>query len=545
MENNQYAADTMAVIGTIYLLASLLALALCSVVFGVFFRQSRRGVMRLICTSGWTVLLGSGVSSYYTATIGAEIGDYLFSRAVYVDRTALGFLTVFLASWGLGMVLWASWLKGHNRLFGGAGGGGCDVDGRSGRSIEQDIPAAIGQRIPFEAAGLALCSAFGGAMLIFANDLMTAYLALEIVALTLYPIVACYSDRYQTRLFTLEGAMKYFIFNGIMSAIYLLGAALTYAATSSLNFGDLAAYFQIAQPGYLAVFGGVMILAAICGKLGAAPFHFWLPDLYQAAPSFILLLLGGGKKIAVVALLFKLFHGPLAKFHDILLTVAIFSLLVGSIGGLVQNNLRRLFAYSAVNHSGFILLAICADPAPFVTMQYVAVYAGLLALPLFAALLLLLLDPKAKYKELDDLRQLSKKEPLLAFSLVIIVVSLIGIPPFAGFAVKFDVIKAMLAAQMGWGVAVAVLSAIISSYYYLRIIVAMFFQEAPSQADAAESGGGMRDNGAAADVVGVVAAAGEVIPLLNQKVRARLLSFFLFGAVVLNSLYWFIRDLLL
>jgi len=326
---------------------------------------------------------------------------------------------------------------------------------------------------PFEVVPLMLLVLLGLWFMVVANDMMILYLTLELAGLAIYPIIASSNDSANNRILALEGAIKYFVFNAIFSAIYLFGAALIYIEARSLNWHDITQFVSTpAAPSYYITFGGIMILVAIVAKLGAAPFHFWLPALYQAAPSFSLVIISSVKKIAIVTVIWRLSAQFLGGFGDIMYLIGVISLLFGAIGGLRQNNIRRLLGYSAINHIGFVLLSI-ATPYSNLALEYVVIY-GFLAIGSFG-ILLIMEENNIENTTIDDFAELGVRYPLLGALFSIVLLSMAGIPPLAGFWVKFCVIKSMVQYEMFGGIVMAIISSAVSCYYYLKIIAKMYF----------------------------------------------------------------------
>ena len=332
---------------------------------------------------------------------------------------------------------------------------------------------------------LVLFSLLGMMVMISANHFLTLYLGLELLALSLYALVALQRDSAQAT----EAAMKYFILGSLASGLLLYGMSMVYGATGSLDVAQVAAAIRdgSVQGGAigatashtLLVFGLVFIVAGLAFKLGAAPFHMWVPDVYQGAPTAITLLIGSAQEFATFAFFMRLLvsglQGLLVDWQGMLIVLAIASLAIGNITAIAQTNLKRMLAYSTISHMGFLLLGIVAGTTNGYgsAMFYMAVYV-LMSLGSFG-MILLLSRAGFEAENLDDFKGLNKRSPWYAFLMLLLMFSMAGIPPTVGFFAKLAVFQAVLEMGFTWLVVVALLFSLIGAFYYLRIVKLMYF----------------------------------------------------------------------
>jgi len=342
---------------------------------------------------------------------------------------------------------------------------------------------------------LTLLALVGVMVMISANSLLTVYLGLELQALALYALVALRRD--DTR--ATEAAMKYFVLGALASGFLLYGMSMLYGAAGTLDLNELArniATGRVASRAAL-VLGTVFIVAGLAFKPGAVPFHMWLPDVYQGAPTPVTLLIGTAPKLAVFAIAFRLLvEGllPLAvDWQQMLALLAIASLAIGNVTAIAQSNLKRMLAYSTIGQMGFMLLAMLsgvvggntmtAANAWSAAMFYVITYA-ITTLGTFG-IILLLARQGFEAEEIADLKGLNQRSPWYAFMMLILMFSLAGVPPTVGFYAKLVVLQALLGSGMGalggnaaiWLAVIAVLFSLVAAYYYLRVVKVMYFEE--------------------------------------------------------------------
>jgi NADH-quinone oxidoreductase subunit N len=325
---------------------------------------------------------------------------------------------------------------------------------------------------------LGLFALLGIMVMISAFSLLTMYLGLEMLSLALYAMVAF--DRESP--IAAEAAMKYFVLGAIASGILLYGMSILYGVTGSLRLDQLATKLMASDPGQWSVLLGlVFILVGVAFKFGAVPFHMWLPDVYQGAPTSVTLFIGTAPKIAAFAMAIRLLVeglGPEAATWQPMLTVlAVLSLAVGNILAIAQTNIKRMLAYSTIAHVGFILLGLVAgnqagrEAALFYTLIYVIMAAGAFGM------VILMSRTGFEADRLDDYKGLNARSPWFAGIMLFLMFSLTGVPPFAGFFAKWTILAALVDAGKIWLAAVAVLFSVIGAFYYLRIVRLMYFDQ--------------------------------------------------------------------
>ncbi|MEB0135625.1 NADH-quinone oxidoreductase subunit NuoN [Actimicrobium sp. CCC2.4] len=347
----------------------------------------------------------------------------------------------------------------------------------------------VNDRLGGEFYVLALFSLLGQLVMISASNLLIIYLGLELMSLSLYALVALRRDHSQST----EAAMKYFILGALASGFLLYGMSMLYGATGSLDLSDIV---KVSMSGTanrtILVFGIVFLVAGLAFKLGVVPFHMWVPDVYQGAPTAVTLLLGGAPKLATFVITLRLLvEGllPLAfDWQQMLLVLAVASLAIGNITAIVQTNLKRMLAYSTIAQMGFVLLGLASgvtdgngysavnaySSAMFYTITYVMTTLGTFGI-------MLLLSRKGfEAENIDDLKGLNQRSPWFALVMLLFMLSLAGIPPMMGFYAKLSVLQAVLGTGHIWLAVLAVFFSLIGAYYYLRVIKVMYFDEPAS-----------------------------------------------------------------
>jgi len=326
---------------------------------------------------------------------------------------------------------------------------------------------------------LMLFAALGMMVMISANHFLLLYLGLELMSLSLYALVALH----RTAPAASEAAMKYFVLGAMASGLFLYGTSMIYGATGSF---DLDLIMQSTLTGsanrLLLVFGLVFVLSGIAFKLGAVPYHMWVPDVYQGAPTPVTLLIGTAPKLAAFALTLRVLAGALAgveyDWQGMLIVLALLSMVVGNVTAIAQTNVKRMLAYSTIANMGFMLMGFLAadlnglSAALFYTLTYV-----LTSLASFGVILLLSREG-FECDRLDDLKGLNQRSPWWAFIMLLTMFSLAGVPPTVGFYAKFAVIEAAVNAQFIWLAVAAVLASLVGAFYYLRIVKLMYFDDA-------------------------------------------------------------------
>jgi NADH-quinone oxidoreductase subunit N len=364
---------------------------------------------------------------------------------------------------------------------------------------------------------LALTALLGIFVLVSANSMLTIYLGVELLALSVYALVAFDRDAGVSA----EAAMKYFVLGAIASGALLYGMSLIYGLTGTLDLGLLAARLQAPLSAGV-VLGLTFIVVAVAFKLGAVPFHMWLPDVYEGAPTSVTLFIGTAPKIAYFALALRLLAqglaGTVAEWTQMLTALAVLTLVLGNVVALVQTNLKRMLAYSTIANVGFIVLGFVAGTADgyAAALYYTLVYV-LVALGSFGVILL----SSAKGFEadrLDDYKGLHRRDPLLAAAMMVLMFSTAGVPPFVGFWAKLRIFQVLWESHHLWLVIIAAAMSVVGAYYYLRIIKLMYFDEPAVQPPAGRQEMGVRlalgINAAAVLVLGVAPA-----PLLDLCAR--------------------------
>ena len=333
---------------------------------------------------------------------------------------------------------------------------------------------------------LLLFSLLGGMILMSANSFLTVYLGLELLSLCLYAMVALNRDSAAST----EAAMKYFVLGALASGLLLYGMSMIYGATGTLTITDVARAIGSGTPDKtILVFGLVFTVCGLAFKLGVAPFHMWIPDVYHGAPTAVTLVIGTAPKLAAFAMAMRLLVNGLLDLADdwqqMLVILAVLSMAIGNITAIAQTNLKRMLAYSTISHMGFMLLGLLsgvvggnwfnAADAYSAAMFYSVVYV-LMSLGAFG-MLLFLSRAGLECERLDDLKGLNRRSPWYAFIMLILMFSLAGLPPTGGFFAKYAVLSSAVAAGQVWLAVVAVLFSLIGAFFYLRIVKLMYFDE--------------------------------------------------------------------
>ncbi len=327
---------------------------------------------------------------------------------------------------------------------------------------------------------LILFGTLGMMVMVSANHFVTLYLGLELLALSSYALVALNRDSAKST----EAAMKYFILGALASGLLLYGISMVYGATGSLDVSRVAAVVAASRANDpLLTFGIVFIVAGLAFKLGAVPFHMWIPDVYEGAPTAITLFVASAPKIAAFGFIMRILAdalgGAVQDWQGMLVILAVLSMAIGNIVAISQMNLKRMLAYSTISHMGFLLLGILAGTKNGYSssMFYIVTYV-LTTLAAFGIILLLSRDG-FEAENIDDLKGLNQRSPFYAVLMLFVMFSMAGIPIFVGFWAKLSVLEAALNAGYTWLVVFAVLMSVIGAFYYLRIVKVMYF-DAPT-----------------------------------------------------------------
>jgi NADH-quinone oxidoreductase subunit N len=334
---------------------------------------------------------------------------------------------------------------------------------------------------------LALFTMLGQMVMISGNNMLPIYLGLELMSLSLYALVAMRRDH----AISTEAAMKYFILGSLASGFMLYGISMIYGATGSLDISTIAKLTAANAANHtILVFGLVFVVAGMAFKLGAVPFHMWVPDVYQGAPTGVTLLLGAAPKLASFAMMIRiLVEGLLPMAFDwqqMLLALAVLSLAVGNLTAISQTNIKRMLAYSTIAQLGFVLLGMMAGvsggsaanaaPAYSAAMYYTITYV-LTTLGSFG-LVMMLARSGFEAEEIADFKGLAKRSPWYALVMTVLMFSLAGVPPMMGFMAKWAVLQAVVATGQYWLAVVAVLFSLIGAFYYLRVVKTIWFDDA-------------------------------------------------------------------
>ena len=325
---------------------------------------------------------------------------------------------------------------------------------------------------------LALFALLGIQIMITGNSFLTLYLGLELMSLSLYALVALERDRSNRA----EASMKYFVLSAMASGVLLYGLSMIYGSTGSLDI-DVVARAILGKEGnpLLLTFGLVFVVSALAFKLGAVPYHMWIPDVYDGAPTAITLLIGTAPKLAGFALTLRLLSGAMQgmaiDWQGMLIVLSFLSMILGNLIAIAQGSIKRMLAYSTIAHMGYMLMGfLTADlngysAAMFYTVTYV--------LTTLASFGIVLLMSRAGFEgdRLDDYKGLNQRSPWWAFIMLLVMFSLAGIPPTVGFYAKFTVIEAAVNAGYVWLAVVAVVTSLIGAFYYLRVVKLMYFDD--------------------------------------------------------------------
>jgi NADH-quinone oxidoreductase subunit N len=333
---------------------------------------------------------------------------------------------------------------------------------------------------------LVLFALLGQMVMISAGNFLTIYLGLELMSLALYALVAIRRDHAQST----EAAMKYFVLGALASGFMLYGMSMLYGATGNLDLRNIADAVNSGQIDYLPLtFGVVFLVAGLAFKLGAVPFHMWVPDVYQGSPTAVTLVLAAAPKLAAFAITLRILVVGLgdltADWQPMLLILAFLSLAIGNLTAIMQTNFKRMLAYSTISHMGFILLGLASGSLDgdkqFDTESYGSALFYMLTYVLTTlasfGLIMLMTREGHECEEISDLKGLNRRSPWMAALLLILMCSLAGLPPLVGFDAKLLILQTLLKSDRLWMAVVAVLFSLIGAFYYLRVIKVMYFDE--------------------------------------------------------------------
>ncbi len=326
---------------------------------------------------------------------------------------------------------------------------------------------------------LGLFSVLGMSIMVSAASFLTIYLGLELLSLPLYALVAIYRE---SKLAT-EAAMKYFVLGAMASGMLLYGISLLYGVTGQIDIVGVAYALQTQSDLTVPLLSMIFVLGGLIFKFGAVPFHMWVPDVYQGAPTPTTLFIASAPKVAAFVIMIRLLVQAMPNLHvnweHMLIVVAVLSMFLGNLLAIAQTNLKRMLAYSSIAHIGYTLLGIIAGPyasqgysaAMFYISTYVLVAAGAFAI------ITIMSKDEGEMDKLDDYRGLNARNPWLAFIMLLLLFSMAGVPPTVGFFAKLGLLEALVQADLVWLAVLALVFALIGAYYYLRVVMLMYFEE--------------------------------------------------------------------
>lgn len=380
---------------------------------------------------------------------------------------------------------------------------------------------------------LTLFALLGQMVMISSGNLISIYLGLELMSLALYALIALRRDN----VVATEAAMKYFVLGALASGFLLYGMSMVYGATGHLDLAEVSKVIAAGKAEKLAlVFGIVFLVSGLAFKLGAVPFHMWVPDVYQGSPTAVTLILGGAPKLAAFAITLRLLvdglHGLAVDWQPMLMILAVLSLAIGNLTAIAQTNFKRMLAYSTISHMGFVLLGLMsgsvagkpelASAAYGASLFYMLTYV-LTTLASFG-IVLLLSRQGFECEHIDDLKGLNRRSPWHAAIVLLLMFSLAGIPPLVGFYAKLAVLQALVSAGHVTLAVIAVLFSLIGAFYYLRVVKVVYFDEPAADAAPMSATCGQRGvlsvNGLLILVLGLLP--GGLMALCVQAIRSSL-----------------------
>ncbi|MBB1596018.1 NADH-quinone oxidoreductase subunit NuoN [Achromobacter sp. UMC46] len=380
---------------------------------------------------------------------------------------------------------------------------------------------------------LTLFALLGQMVMISSGNLISIYLGLELMSLALYALIALRRDD----VVATEAAMKYFVLGALASGFLLYGMSMVYGSTGHLDLAEISKVIAAGKAEKMAlVFGIVFLVSGLAFKLGAVPFHMWVPDVYQGSPTAVTLILGGAPKLAAFAITLRLLvdglHGLAADWQPMLMILAVLSLAIGNLTAIAQTNFKRMLAYSTISHMGFVLLGLMSgsvagkpelsSAAYGASLFYMLTYV-LTTLASFG-IVLLLSRQGFECEHIDDLKGLNRRSPWHAAIVLLLMFSLAGIPPLVGFYAKLAVLQALISAGHVTLAVIAVLFSLIGAFYYLRVVKVVYFDEPAADAAPIAATCGQRGllsvNGAMMLVLGLLP--GGLMALCVQAIRSSL-----------------------
>ncbi len=329
---------------------------------------------------------------------------------------------------------------------------------------------------------LGLFGVLGMMVMVSAHSFLTIYLGLELLSLSLYAMVALQRDSMAAS----EAAMKYFVLGALSSGMLLYGMSMFYGATGTLDLSSIHGAISHSSHDLVLVFGVAFIIVGLAFKLGAVPFHMWIPDVYHGAPTAVTLYIGTVPKIAAFAMTIRLLEDGMQGLHgqwqNMIVILSVLSMIIGNVIAIAQTNIKRMLAYSTIAHVGFLLLGVLPGTGEgyAAAMFYVIVYA-LMSLGGFG-MIILLSRSGFEADRLEDFKGLNQRSPWFAAVMLILMFSMAGVPPTVGFYAKLAVLKSVVDVDMMWLVVIAVVMAVIGAFYYLRVVKFMYFDDAEDTA---------------------------------------------------------------
>ena len=403
-------------------------------VLGVFKNNSSRIVFYFSCLI-ILVSLAINLNINITETI------FLFNKSYLVDQLSLFIKSIILISAFFVMFSSYNYVRVNNIL-----------------KIEYPI--------------LILCSLLGMLVMISSNDLIVFYIGLELQSLALYVLASFNRDN----LLSSESGLKYFVLSALSSGLLLYGCSLIYGFSNSTNFNEISQNFNFE---FGVIFGMVFVIVGLAFKISAVPFHMWAPDVYQGSPTSVTVLFAILPKIAALTVFIKFLYGPFLNLFEewqaIIIFLSIASMILGAVAAIGQRNLKRLIAYSSISHMGYALAGLTTGTNQGIQSSIIYLIIYLIMNLAFFSCLFMLRRKDVFYENTEDLSGLSKKHPILALSFLVILFSLAGIPPLAGFFAKFYVFMAVIQKEMYFLAIVGLLATVIAAFYYLRIIKIIYF----------------------------------------------------------------------
>jgi len=337
---------------------------------------------------------------------------------------------------------------------------------------------------------LVLFALLGMMIMVSANGFLTMYLGLELLTLCLYALVAFDRDSKSGA----EAAMKYFVLGALGSGMLLYGISMIYGATGGFSFGVVESVVALeGMSNKILVFGLVFVLIGIAFKFGAVPFHMWLPDVYQGAPTSVVLFLSSAPKIAAFAMAARILIDAMGPLHpdwgEILIILSVLSMAIGNVVAIAQQNIKRMLAYSTISHVGFLFLGLLAGTEQgYAAAMFYAVAYALMAAGAFGVLVMVS-QQGLEVENLEDLKGLNERDGWLAAMMALLMFSMAGVPPLVGFMAKLLVLQAVIDQGMVWLAIVAVVFSIIGAFYYLRVVKMMYFDQPTTDLPIITSGG--------------------------------------------------------